>query len=346
VRNAREITIVGGGLAGLTLGIMLRKRDVPVTIFEAGHYPRHRVCGEFINGRGEATLSDIGLGEVLRDAGTICASSAAFFVGQQSSPARQLPERALCISRFVLDDCLAKFFTKFGGCLRQNERWRDVDAEAVVHATGRRVQPTERGWRWFGLKAHARNVSLSAGLEMHFLRNGYVGICGLPDGKVNVCGLFRRSTSSNGAAQSWPEMIGGQPGDSLYEKLKGADFDEKSFTSVAGLSLRPERAADSTECRIGDAITMIPPVTGNGMSMAFESAALAAEPLVEFSHGKCGWCAARERIAAGCDARFKHRLAWARLLQWFMFNSLAQGWLGAAAIRSDWLFRALFQKTR
>ncbi|HZI32692.1 MAG TPA: NAD(P)-binding protein, partial [Candidatus Binatia bacterium] len=51
--HAKSITIVGGGLAGLTLGIGLRRRDVPVTILEAGEYPRHRVCGEFISGRGQ-----------------------------------------------------------------------------------------------------------------------------------------------------------------------------------------------------------------------------------------------------------------------------------------------------
>ena len=47
----KPITIVGGGLAGLTLGIGLRQCGVAVTVHEAGHYPRHRVCGEFISGR-------------------------------------------------------------------------------------------------------------------------------------------------------------------------------------------------------------------------------------------------------------------------------------------------------
>ena len=40
---ARTVTIIGGGLAGLTLGLALRQRDVPVTVCEAGTYPRHRV---------------------------------------------------------------------------------------------------------------------------------------------------------------------------------------------------------------------------------------------------------------------------------------------------------------
>ena len=52
-----HLTIVGGGLAGLTLGIGLRQRGVPVTVYEAGRYPRHRVCGEFISGRGQKTFT-------------------------------------------------------------------------------------------------------------------------------------------------------------------------------------------------------------------------------------------------------------------------------------------------
>ena len=41
----KTVHIVGGGLAGLTLGLRLRQLDVPVELYEAGSYPRHRVCG-------------------------------------------------------------------------------------------------------------------------------------------------------------------------------------------------------------------------------------------------------------------------------------------------------------
>ncbi len=74
----KPITIVGGGLAGLTLGIALRRRGVPVILCEAGHYPRHRVCGEFISGRGLEVLARLGLHERFAAAGARTAITAAF----------------------------------------------------------------------------------------------------------------------------------------------------------------------------------------------------------------------------------------------------------------------------
>ena len=80
----KPITIVGGGLAGLTLGIGLRQRGVPAALWEAGHYPRHRVCGEFICGRGQETLARLDLRELLERAGAVGADTAAFFSATQS----------------------------------------------------------------------------------------------------------------------------------------------------------------------------------------------------------------------------------------------------------------------
>ena len=75
----KSITIVGGGLAGLTLGIGLRQKGIPVTVWEAGHYPRHRVCGEFISGRGQDVLTRLGLRETFAQAGLVLARTASFY---------------------------------------------------------------------------------------------------------------------------------------------------------------------------------------------------------------------------------------------------------------------------
>jgi len=342
----KPITVIGGGLAGLTLGIALRQRQVPVTVHESGTYPRHRVCGEFINGRGNDVLRRLGLRELLVQKGAKPALSGCFISASGSSPVRVLPEPALCLSRYVLDALLAESFVGCGGVLRSGSREENANDEGTVRASGRRRSTSENGWRWFGLKAHAFNVRLSADLEMHIFPDAYVGLCRLGDAEVNVCGLFRRRASASEMPASREEMLLGPANSALRARLAESQFVPGSFCSVAGLSLRPHRAVDYAECCIGDALTMTPPVTGNGMSMAFESAELAAEPLTAYSQEKLSWPEARVAIANACDKAFRPRLACARALQWMMFSPLLRGWLGRAALRSDWLWRVLFASTR
>jgi 2-polyprenyl-6-methoxyphenol hydroxylase-like FAD-dependent oxidoreductase len=380
------ITVIGGGLAGLTLGIGLRRHGIPVTIREAGSYPRHRVCGEFISGRGHETLARLGLREKLIEAGAITATTAMFLSGKAKSPARPLPKPALCVSRFVLDALLANIFRELGGELRENDRWREETfAEGVVRASGRRAQPTDNGWHWYGLKIHARNLPLQADLEMHIVDNGYIGLTRLPNNEVDVCGLFRRSSGSdnngdrgavgtprptlprmvgrgvptaprNASAEpscndsnlprAWPEALRQRPSNELFTRLTKATLDETSSCSVAGLSLQPRRATTQTELSIGDSLTMTPPVTGNGMSMAFESAELALEPLVAYSRGQLDWSRVKQAVAEACDRAFARRLAWARWLQWMMFSPLFKGPMAAVALRSGWLWQTMFTNTR
>jgi 2-polyprenyl-6-methoxyphenol hydroxylase-like FAD-dependent oxidoreductase len=345
--TARPIKIVGGGLAGLTLGIGLRRRGVPVTVWEAGHYPRHRVCGEFISGRGQETLSRLGLRERFERAGAVGAATAAFFSATQAAPPRPLPSHAICLSRFTMDHALAIEFKELGGELREGQRWRDEDfGEGTVRATGRRAQATEYGSRWFGLKVHARNVELIADLEMHVSPRGYVGLCRVDGGAVNVCGLFRRRADEDPTPQNWRERLRGEAGSPLNLRLAAAEFDENSFCAVAGISLRPQRAVARAECCVGDAITMIPPVTGNGMSMAFESAEMAIAPLTGWSRGDVSWEKARQEIACGCDAAFARRLAWAKWLQRIMLTPSLQNVLVRFVSRSEWFWRTAFERTR
>jgi len=344
--GGKSITIVGGGLAGLTLGIGLRQCGVAVTVHESGNYPRHRVCGEFISGRGQATLVRLGLRELFESSGATRAVTAAFFTETKSTSPRILPAGALCLSRFILDAALAKNFRSLGGELLEGRRFIENFGEGVVRATGRRAQVEPGAARWFGLKIHARNVPLTADLEMHVSPRGYVGLCKIGGGEVNVCGLFRKRADENSAPQNWREVLRGQAGSPLNRRLAAAEFDEDSFCAVAGLALRPQQAASRAEICLGDAITMIPPVTGNGMSMAFESAELAVEPLAAWSRGEILWDEARQKIARQCDAAFAQRLAWAKWLQRFLLTPALQNPLMAFASRSDWFWRLAFERTR
>jgi 2-polyprenyl-6-methoxyphenol hydroxylase-like FAD-dependent oxidoreductase len=339
------IEIVGGGLAGLTLGILLRQRGVPVQIWEAGNYPRHRVCGEFISGRGIDVLDRIGLLKTINNSGARPAKTVAFYRGRFSSPVQDLPRPALCISRFKLDALLVEQFLAAGGILERQVRKANF-GEGVVRATGRRIHAQVNGWRWFGLKAHAQNIALEADLEMHLTENGYIGLCKLDDGWVNICGLFRSRQTVTDLAKEWKRWFQGEARSALAERMSAAIFDPASFCSVAGISLRRESITQLPECSIGDAITMIPPVTGNGMSLAFESAFLAAEPLAQYHAGERNWITAQEGIAHACNTTFQRRLYWAALVQGALMNRhLAGGILRVCSVfPGAWSF--LFQKTR
>ncbi len=341
------ITIVGGGLAGLTLGVALRQREVPVTLYEAGSYPRHRVCGEFICGRGVDVLQTLGLQQKFIAAGAVEARSAAFCAEGRHYRPKALPRAALCLSRHTMDRLLAEEFERLGGELLQRERFSGSQLPAgVVRATGRRIETHPKRIKWIGLKAHAQGATLGADLEMHFIRGGYVGLCRLAGGVVNVSGLLAVTGPVPQLASCWQEFLRGPVGSALRERLQGAEFIEDSFCAVSGLDLRPAQAEKAPECRVGDSLTMIPPVTGNGMSMAFESAAWAAEPLAAYSRGERSWEESRLAIARRCDSAFARRLRYARWLQWLLLHRGSRGVLLALGERCDWLWRAWFQKTR
>jgi 2-polyprenyl-6-methoxyphenol hydroxylase-like FAD-dependent oxidoreductase len=294
-------------------------------------------------------LERLGLLARCHQAGAVPARTAMFVCGANRSPIRPLAAPALCLSRLELDALLAETFQQSGGELRVNARWTAGEAGAgLVYAAGRRAPPPEKSPRWFGVKAHVPRpgaVPLEADLEMHAMRDGYIGVNRINDGQVNVCGLFRVRADGR-RSESKEEWLRGDPGSWLRERLRRAEFDPDSFCSVAGLALQPQRAAARAECCIGDRLTMTPPVTGNGMSMAFESAELAMGPLADYSQGRLDWPAARQRLAQRCDAAFARRLVWGRRLQWMMLSPALQGRWGAWLLRSDWLWRFLFERTR
>jgi len=339
------ITIVGGGLAGLTLGIALRQRDVPVKVCEAGSYPRHRVCGEFICGGGIEVLSKLALRQKFTAVGAVEARSAKFHSERRSYAPRTLPSPALCLSRHVMDELLANEFRELGGQLHERER-ATTTGPGTVRATGRRIEATHTTVKWIGLKAHARQALLAADLEMHFVPGGYVGLCRLGGGLVNVCGLFAVRGPVQQLAETWPEFLRGPTGSVLRQRLGQAEFVDDSFCAVSGLNLRPASAVETRECCVGDSLSMIPPVTGNGMSMAFESAAWAAEPLAAFSRGEAGWEETRLAVGRCCDAGFARRLRWASLLQQMLMRRVTREVLLALGSRFDWLWQAFFVKTR
>lgn len=299
----KPVRIVGGGLAGLSLGRALARQGAPVVVEEAGSYPRHRVCGEFIAGLDDATVRRLDLDTPLADALSLrgvawCEAGRVAFRSRLPAPARGL-------ARHTLDAHLADDIRAAGGAVRTNTRGDpDRADEGAVVATGRRPGPPA----WIGLKQHALGLDLLDDLELHVGDEAYCGVSRLPDGRANVCGLFRLRAEVRAPRERLLTAYLDASGlGALAARVRAVAADPESHSGVAGLrfSAAPEPGPG---VRLGDAGGMIPPFTGNGMAMAFQSAASAVEPLLAWSRGTLAWDDACAVVRRALRRRFSLRL--------------------------------------
>lgn len=320
----RPIEIIGGGLAGLALGLGLRRAGVPVTLHEAGDYPRHRVCGEFITGLAPSTIARLGLAEALR--GALRHEEVAWSIDETILRIQRLPAPALGLSRHTLDARLAHAFAAAGGELQTSSRVTEPGPiPGRVLATGRRRASDAR---WIGLKMHVSGLALTRELEMHLGSEAYVGLARVEGDVVNVCGLFRRrAIRATGPALllAYLSAVGCRK---LSARIAAAAINSESFCAVAALGF-DRRVPANDRLSIGDAGAMIPPFTGHGMAMAFQSAELALDPLLAYARGESTWqatCRATNRALRG---RFRVRLASADAVHPFLLTPRRQRWFAA-----------------
>ncbi|MSU69666.1 MAG: hypothetical protein EXS39_02590 [Opitutaceae bacterium] len=317
----RPIEIIGGGLAGLSLGLALRRADVPVILREAGAYPRHRVCGEFITGLAPATIARLGLGPYL--AGALEHREVAWYLGEQALRTQRLPSPALGLSRHQLDARLAAAFVAAGGALHTGTRVTNLTPGAGrMFATGRRRTRSP----WLGLKVHARNLPLTRGLELHLGGQAYVGLAQVEGNRVNICGLFRRRDLCAKGSDLLLGYLQAAGLASLAARLAAVDLDAGSFCAVAAVAFDHRVSAAGRAC-LGDACAMIPPFTGNGMAMAFQGAELALDPLLAYAHRDASWPETCRLIHGALSRNFRVRLASAAALHPFLLQPPRQRWL-------------------
>ena len=315
-RMIKHVDIAGGGVAGLALGLALRRAGVPVRVHEAGTYPRHRLCGEFLSGIGGREFDELGLGtlfaetEVLRDM--------AWFSGNRLAFRDALPEPAYALSRWRMEAAMAEQLTACGGRLICEDRVPPPpDPEGWVFATGR---PAAQEGRWYAEKQHYQNLESVAGLEMHLGAGGYTGLARIGGGVVNVCAML-------------PAAAGKIPQATLTDRLRAG--------GLTNLAARLERAqaVPGTRCgtsrfstgwqpqpgngamvHLGDRAAIIPPFTGNGMSMAIQAALESVGPLTTWSACRAPWSETVQTINDTLRRRFRRRLRWSATLHPFLLH--------------------------
>ena len=334
----KPISIIGGGLAGLGLGIALRRRGVPVTLSDAGSYPRHRVCGEFIAGIRRPTLEHLGIDVLVSDATPLIHTT--WYIGNRLRRRDRLPRPALSISRHVLDHRLAQRLMELGGRLHTRRRVREnADSTGTVWTTGRTAEATD----WMGLKLHCFHLAVTGDLEVHLGRFGYVGASPVGNGRCNVCGLFRKRPEIRAAKSEMLSAYLRACGlTSLSDRLDHAERDPESACGVAAMSFSKSPRRSARLC-LGDRYTAIPPFTGNGMSMALEAASAATGPVIHYATGKQDWTKTVADINLDLARRFRLRLAVSRAIHPLLYHPSYQRILVCLSNLGILPFRGLFR---
>lgn len=308
---AADIAIIGGGLAGASLAIQAASHGQRVLLIEREAGPHDKVCGEFLSREAllhlqALDIDPVRLGGMPIDRVRLATGPAVAEV--------LLPFQGVGLSRRVLDEALLARAVAGGAMLRrghaatgldcrpdeQRVRMQDrsvITAGHVVLATGKHDL---RGWKrgpgrqndLVGFKQHFRLAPdqasrLGGAVELMLFGGGYAGLQMVEDGQATLCLLIRRSRLAQLGGR-WDMVLAaaGEDAPLLRRRLADAQPVQSRPLTIAGIpyGLVAPVTADPGQAgvwRLGDQSAVIPSFTGDGMSIALHSAALAARMLHE-----------------------------------------------------------------
>ena len=302
----REVVIIGGGLAGSAVATALAQIGKDVLLLEKEPKAHDKVCGEFVSVEAQHYFSQLGMDLTKLGAARITNVRLA---RDQISVSAKLPFEALSLSRRILDDTVLSHAQNIGAEIRRGHTvtaleeehgyWRlkisgaeDIFTETVFLATGkhdlrnwRRVSPVQKDF--IGFKMHfrlmaAQSAALAGHVEMSLFDGGYAGLEQIEDGKANLC-LVILKQKFNEYGKSWDGVINKilEASPSLSERLTDAEQYWPRPLSIFGIPYgfvyRPMSNSPTNLYRLGDQMAVIPSFSGDGMSIALHTAALASK---------------------------------------------------------------------
>jgi 2-polyprenyl-6-methoxyphenol hydroxylase-like FAD-dependent oxidoreductase len=136
---------------------------------------------------------------------------------------------------------------------------------------------------------------------------------------------------------------GGNSG--LAREVRAAEVRDGSLCAVAGFEFGRQSPVAGVVC-LGDASSLIPPFTGNGMSMAFQAAETACDPLVAWASGRRPWAATAGDIQAALERRFRKRLFASRVMHQVLWQPAGRAAIAGLSRLGLLPFQALLSMVR
>jgi flavin-dependent dehydrogenase len=285
-----DVAVIGGGLAGASAAIAAARFGARVVMLEAGEFPRHKVCGEFVSAESLELLRDLlrstpSAYQLIRAAPVI--DKTRLYHASRVLEAPVHPP-ALSIPRYAMDSSLWETAKQLGveahsscdvakvqgaGPFQLDTSKGNVSTKSVIVAAGRwskfraRV-PIPNAPKWIGVKAHYREQSPALSTDLYFFEHGYCGVQPVADDVVNACAVVRSDS-----ATSLEDVFTLHP--ALAERRRFWQAMTEPVTTAPLLHFPPQPVRD-TMMFAGDAAAFIDPFVGDGISIALRSGRLAA----------------------------------------------------------------------
>ena len=280
-----DVSIVGGGPAGLATAIALRQQGLSVVVADSSQPPIDKVCGEGLMPNTVATLRHLGISlgptqaipfRGIRFVAAGTAAEAAFPQGYGLGVRRPILHQVLVDRaaeagvQFLWGTCVTGVNNRelLLGSGRIQSRW-------IIGADGQNSRV--RNWVGFdrgrqhiryGFRQHFRVVPWSDFVEVHW--GGNCQIVVTPVSETEVCLVV----TSRSPKLRLKEALGQFP--EIAQRLKGHTILTKDLGAVSALSVVRNVYQDHFAL-VGDASGSVDSLTGEGLGLAFQQArALAA----------------------------------------------------------------------
>ena len=340
-----DAAIIGGGLAGLSVSVLLARQGFQVILFEKEAYPFQRVCGEYISLESWNFVSKE-LGLPLAEMNLPVMKKLLITSPGGSSLRTELPLGGFGISRYKLDNTLKNAAEKYGVTVKQHCKVNSevfTDEIFTIHtndgtfksrtccgAYGKRSNldvklerpfAKEKAGRlnnYIGIKYHITCTLPEDEIALHNFKDGYCGISKIEDDLYCLCYLTKAENlkqSGNSIEEMERTILSENPVlKTIFESSKKVG--EKPL-SISQISFSSKTQLENNMLMLGDAAGMITPLCGNGMSIAFHTAKLAAARITAFLSGNISRAAMEQQYVRDWNANFKNRLQTGRIVQSF-----------------------------
>jgi len=297
------VSVVGAGPAGTSAALAALGQGAQVKLFEKSHFPRHKVCGEFLSPEAAGLLERLGVWAECEREKPATLRRVFLSLGERTK-SWTLSEPARGLSRYRMDEILLDSAVRRGAELHREHA---LPQDFAVLAHGRQAK-AQAGNRIFGFKAHFEGPADDV-MGLYFFQGAYIGVNAVEGGRTNVCGL---------APESLLKACGFQI-DELLRLSRTASERLRPMTRamdwlhtgplVFGPARNPENCYPT-----GDAAAFIDPFTGSGMLGAISTGILA------------GKAAAQRREPSQYRKQMEQVLRGQHLAAAFLRGTIVSGW--------------------